>query len=249
MQAALQFHTLNRKSKVPLYHQLYSLLRDAIISGEMPPGTMVPPESELQERFRVSQITVRQALDNLVKEELIFRQRGRGTFVAQPKIETGLTRIISFTEDMQQRGFRPGSRVIYSGIDQASAVVAEKLRIPLNAEVARLNRLRYADDEPLSIEESTLVHRRCPGVLDADYEVNSLRESLQQRYGLLITRAKQSIKAINATLEQARYLSITPGDALLALERVSFSQDDLPLEYLKIYYRADRYVLFTDLQG
>jgi GntR family transcriptional regulator len=210
---------------------------------------MVPSESDLQNHFQVSQITVRQALENLVNEGLIYRQRGRGTFVAQPAIETSLSRILSFTEDMQQRGYHPGSRVIYSSIGQASSGVSEKLQIPIGTEIAQLNRLRYADGQPMSIEESTLVHHFCPGVLDGNYDVNSLRERLQQQYGLQISRAKQSIRALNANQEQAQLLSIEPGDALLGLERVSYSQHDLPLEFLRITYRADRYVLFTDLQG
>ena len=249
MQHTIQLNDLNRSSKVPLYHQLYELLRNAILAGKWPPGTMVPSESDLQNHFQVSQITVRQALENLVNEGLIYRQRGRGTFVAQPAIETSLSRILSFTEDMQQRGYHPGSRVIYSSIGQASPGVSEKLQIPIGTEIAQLNRLRYADGQPMSIEESTLVHHFCPGVLDGNYDVNSLRERLQQQYGLQISRAKQSIRALNATQEQAQLLAIEPGDALLGLERVSYSQHDLPLEFLRITYRADRYVLFTDLQG
>jgi GntR family transcriptional regulator len=249
MQPTIQLNELNRSSKVPLYHQLYELLRGAIVAGKWPPGTMVPSESELQNQLQVSQITVRQALENLVNEGLIYRQRGRGTFVSQPAIETSLSRILSFTEDMHQRGYRPGSRVIYSGVGQASPGLSEKLRIPIDSEIAQLNRLRFADDQPLSIEESALVHHYCPGVLAVDYEINSLRERLQLQYGLQITRAKQSIRALNANQEQAKLLSIEPGDALLGLERVSFSQHDFPLEFLRITYRADRYVLFTDLQG
>ena len=89
---------LNRSSKVPLYHQLYEILRAKIIDGRWPTGTMILPESELCSIYQVSQITARQALDNLVSDGLIYRQRGRGSFVAQPAIETNLSRIVSFTE-------------------------------------------------------------------------------------------------------------------------------------------------------
>ena len=240
---------LNRKSKIPLYFQLYEILRNAIVSGGWPPGTTVPPESELQSKYQVSQITVRQALDNLVKEGLIYRQRGRGTFVAQPAIETGLSRIISFTEDMQQRGYHPASQVIFSGLIEASARSADKLMVQPDNELAQINRLRFADDQPLSIEQSSLVHSLVPGILEVDYEANSLREIISDRYGIQLTRAKQSIKALNAEEEEARFLAITTGDALLQIERISYTQDDVPIELLTIYYRADRYVLFTDLQG
>jgi GntR family transcriptional regulator len=126
---------INRNSKLPLYHQLYEILRSNITRGEWQPGDMIPPESELIDRYQVSRTTVRQVLDMLVNEGLIYRQRGRGTFVAHPTVEQALVRIISFTEDMRQRGFKPGE------------------------ELARLERLRLADDEPMSIEDSYLVSR------------------------------------------------------------------------------------------
>ena len=240
---------LNRNSKIPLYHQLYEILRGYIIRGEWPPGSMIPPESELCHSYEVSQITTRQALDNLVSDGLIYRQRGRGSFVAQPAIETSLTRIISFTEDMQQRGYTPGSQVFYSGLTEAHQGLAQDLQVEPGVELAQIHRLRFADGEPMSIEKSSLVHRYCPGVLNGNFEATSLRETLGNQYGIRLVRARQSIRALNASLEQAELLSIKPGKALLGIERISYSQHNLPVEYLQIYYRADRYVLYTELQG
>jgi GntR family transcriptional regulator len=240
---------LNRSSKVPLYHQLYEILRGNIIDGHWPTGAMIPPESELCAFYRVSQITARQALDNLVGDGLIYRQRGRGTFVAQPAIETSLTRIISFTEDMRGRDYEPGSRVFFSRIVAATPAVAQKLSIEPGEELAQLDRLRFADGEPLSVERASLVHKLCPGVLDGDYESDSLRAALLSQYGLQLIRAEQSIRALGATEEVAELLSIKPGEPLLGIERISFSQHDVPVEWLQILYRSDRYVLHAELQG
>jgi GntR family transcriptional regulator len=142
---------LDRSSKVPLYHQLYEILRGKIIDGQWPTGAMIPAESELCSTYQVSQITARQALDNLVNDGLLYRQRGRGSFVTQPAIETSLTRIVSFTEDMRSRGYDPGSRVIFSGIVSATPAIAQKLRIETGVDLAQLDRQRYADGQPLSI--------------------------------------------------------------------------------------------------
>ena len=240
---------LNRSSKIPLYHQLYEILRAKIIDGKWPMGAMIPPESELCERYQVSQITARQALDNLVNDGLIYRQRGRGSFVAQPAIETSLTRIISFTEDMRGRGYEPSSRVIFSGLAAATPAVAHKLQIEPGEALARLDRLRYADNQPLSVERASLVHKYCPGVLEGDYEVDSLRAALLGKYGLQLVRAEQSIRAVAASEELADLLSVKPGDPLLGIERVSFAQFDAPAEYLQIFYRSDRYVLHAELRG
>jgi len=239
---------INRTSKLPLYHQLYEILRGKISSGEWQPGDTIPPESELIERYQVSRTTVRQVLDMLVNEGLIYRQRGRGTFVAHPTIEQGLVRIISFTEDMRQRRFKPGTKVLSSGLVPASQDIAEKLEIEPGEELARLERLRLADGEPMSIEVSHLVHRYCPGVLRGDYASNPLREALERDYGIRIVRANQVIRAILAPHDLTHLLSIRPKSALLYIERVSYSQHNVPVEFLRIYYRADRYALHNELR-
>ena len=240
---------LDRSSKIPLYHQLYEILRGKIIDGEWGTGSMIPPESELCTIYQVSQITARQALDNLVSDGLIYRQRGRGSFVAQPAIETSLTRIVSFTEDMRSRGYEPGSRVFFSGLVAAEPAIAQKLQVEPGEELAQLNRLRFADGQPLSIERSSLVHKYCPGVLEGDYESNSLRAALLTQFGLKLKRAEQSMRALGANSEAAELLSVGLGEPLLGIERVSFAQSNAPVEYLQIFYRADRYVLHIELQG
>jgi GntR family transcriptional regulator len=240
---------INRASKLPLYHQLYQILRSNITGREWQPGDMIPPESELIERYQVSRTTVRQVLDILTNEGLIYRQQGRGTFVAHPTVEHGLVRIVNFTEDMRMRGCEPSSKVLFSGLVPAPQDIAEKLQVEPGEALARLERLRLADGEPMGVEESYLVHRHCPGVLQKDYVSNSLRETLVQDYDIRWTHARQTIRAILAPRDLAELLAIRPKSALLFVERVSFSQRNIPAEFLRIYYRADRYVLYNELQA
>jgi GntR family transcriptional regulator len=240
---------INRVSKLPLYHQLYQLLHNHILSGKLQPGDMLPPESELVEQYQLSRTTVRQGLDMLVNEGLIYRQRGRGSFVAHPTVEQTLARIVSFTDDMLQRGFTPGTRVISSALIPAPKDIARKLGIEEGQDLASIKRLRLADGEPMSVEESFLVHNLCPGILDGDYASTPLREALIRDYGIRWSHARQIIRAIATPHDLARMLSIEPGSALLFLERVSYSQDNIPAEFLRIYYRADRYSLEGELQG
>lgn len=240
--------TILRDSKLPFYHQLYEILRQNIVRGEWQPDDMLPSEIELMERYNVSRITVRQALDELVNEGLIYRQRGRGTFVAHPTVDQALTRIISFTEDMRQRGFTPGTEVLFSGLEPALPEVAEKLQLDPGTELVRLDRLRLADNEPMSIEESHLVHRYCPGILQHDYAANPLREVLEQHYGIRLVRAKQIIRAIAASRKIADKLSIPANTPLLYIERISYSPQNIPIEFLRLYHRGDRYVLYNELR-
>lgn len=237
-----------RDSKLPFYHQLYEILRNGILRGEWKPGDMLPSESELIQQFQVSRITVRQALEALVNDGLIYRQRGRGTFVAHPTVEQGLSRIVSFTDDMRQRGFHPGTEVLSSGLMPAPPDIAEKLQVESGEELACVERLRLADGEPMSIEESHLVHRYCPGVLQHDYAQNPLREILDNEYGIRWMRAKQVIRAIPATRKLAHKLSIPAQATLLYIERVSYSQQNIPVEFLRLYHRGDRYALYNELR-
>jgi GntR family transcriptional regulator len=240
---------LNRKSKMPLYHQLYEILRNKIVGREWQPGAMIPPESELIAQYQVSRITVRQVLDLLVKERLIYRQRGRGTFVAHPAIEQTLVRIVSFTDDMRQRGFAPNTVVLASALIPAPQEIAAHLEIEPGEELAYLKRLRLADGEPMSIEESHLVHRFCLGVLQGDYASTPLREALERDYGIRWSRATQVIRAAQASREMAQTLAVPLKSALLHIERVSYSQQNIPVEFLRVYYRGDQYALHNELIG
>jgi len=239
---------LNRQSGLPLYQQLYDILRRKITRGEWEPGRMIPTEPELMDRYGVSRTTVRQTLEMLVNEDLIHRQQGKGTFVAHPTVEQALVRLISFTDDMKQRGIEPGTEVLASKLIPAPEGIAKKLRILPGEDLAYLKRLRLADGEPMSVEESHLIHRYCPGILNGDYAENSLREALESGYNIHWSHANQVIRAVAAPIDLARALCIEPGAPLLNLERVSYSREQIPVEFLRIYYRSDRYVLQNELQ-
>jgi GntR family transcriptional regulator len=240
---------LNPTSKLPLYQQMYEQLEGRIHSGQWKPGDMIPPESELIEQYGVSRITVRKVMDMLVTEGLLIRERGRGSFVAAPKLEHGMSRIVSFTDDMRQRGFSPGTKIIFMGLVPAPRVMAEALGVSEGEELARIDRLRLADGEPLCVEESFLIHRYLPGILGHDLVSNSLREIKQREYGIRWSRARQTIQAIPAPPEIARLLAIRNGAPLLYFERVTWSQDNVAVEYLRIHYRADRYIIHNELVG
>lgn len=241
--------TLNPKSMLPLYHQLFELLHDKINTGTWKPGDMIPPESELINQYKISRITIRKVLDLLVREGLIVRERGRGTHVANTRLEHVMTRIVSFTDDMRQRGFEAGTKVLFAGLLPAPEGIARQLGIREGDELARIDRLRLADGEPMCVEQSYIVHALMPGILNHDFAARSLREVKLAEYGIRWSRARQTIQAILAPPELSHLLSIKTNAALLHIERVSFSQNDIPVEFLRVFYRADRYILYNDLSG
>lgn len=240
---------VSHHSKSPLYQQVYQLLRNKILAGYWDVKEALPSENELVEQYQVSRATIRQALDELVSDGLIYRQQGRGTFVSPPNVEQGLVRIVSFTEDMHQRGLRPGTKLISAGLVPATAVQAQHLQIDVNESLARIERLRLADDVPMSVEVSFLVHRYCVGILAQDYTSQSLRQVLENSYQIRIASARQKIQAVSASDEMADVLGIEAGAALLYIERISYSDYNVPVEYLRLFHRGDRYTLHADLRG
>jgi len=239
---------INRFSKQPLYDQLYRLLRGKIQDGMWQPDDMLPTETELMKQYELSRATVRQALDLLVNDGLIYRQRGRGTFVARPTIEQILGRIISFTEDMQSRGFKPHTTILNRALLAAPEEIAEALQAAPGTELAHIERLRLADDEPMSIESSFLIHRMCPGVIERYDGSGSLRHLLEQSYGIRLVHARQKIRAVAAARPLADQLGIDRGAPLLYIERVSFSDTGAAVELLRTFHRGDRYTLYHELR-
>lgn len=233
---------------LPLYLQLKQMIHAQISAGDMRPGDRVPSERELAERFGMSRMTARQALLELVREGLLYREQGKGTFVAHRKVEQGLLGVTSFTEDMLGRGLIPASRGLYQALENPTPDVRERLGLDLGEPVIRLRRLRLGDGRPMALEEAVLPARLVAGLesepVDGPF---SLYAYLRAR-GIVIRRARQWLEAVLANEDQADLLGILPGAPLLQLERLSFADQDQPVELVRALYRADRYQFVVDLQ-
>lgn len=232
-------------SPVPKYFQLREILLDLIDSDELSIGAAIPSERELCQRFGLSRMTVRQAVDHLVSEGRLHRVPGKGTFVARPKIELAL-QLTSFTEDMRARGMIPGSRDLDRRIVRASAHLAKELGIPPGEEVHFIERLRTADGEPLSIERAHIPVKLAPDLASFDLSEKSLYELLETRYGLVMDAGELTIDGGIADPSDADLLKLPRGGAVLLLQRRSFS-GGVCAELGVSTYRADRYQLRTIL--
>src|SRR5215210_2988344 len=141
-----------KSGPLPRYYQLKEIIRERLRTGEWAPGSLIPSERELCERYGISRMTARQSISELVNEGLLYREQGKGTFVGHPKIAQQLLRLTGFTEDMRAREQRPGAKVLRAEMWPAAAATAERLRVRLGQPVYRLRRLRLADSEPLALE-------------------------------------------------------------------------------------------------
>jgi GntR family transcriptional regulator len=234
-------------SALPLYLQIAEGLLERIEAGELAPGTRLPAERELAGQLGVNRLTIRRALRVLEGQGLISRKPGRGTHVAQPRIDRQASQIISFTRGMQRRGFVPGARLVSIEQRPVEAYLAGELRLALWAPVYIVLRVRTLNQEPVLLERYTLPQRRFPNIDQLDLGQGSVFDILEREYGVQICRARQSLEPIIATDYEAALLDVEPGAPLMLERRVSYDRDDQPVEAGRDMYRGDRFRFVTQM--
>ena len=225
---------------VPLYHQLRLVLQRDIEQGIYKPGGRLPSEPELIRQYGVSRITVRQALDELEAEGRVMRRHGKGTYVAEPRIEQELVRLTDFVEDMQQAGQNPSSRMLAFVHEPAGPTIARALRIASGTEVVRVDRLRLAEGRPIAYDTTWLPLRFGDLLAGMDLTQETIYQILETRYAIPVLSGAFYITAAEARAPQAEHLEVAPGSALLVIQRISYTTGDVPVYIQERYYRPDR---------
>jgi GntR family transcriptional regulator len=236
---------INPGSSVPKYFQLREILLE-LIDSELAYDEMIPSERELVERHGLSRMTVRQAINNLVAEGRLYRLRGKGTFVARPKIEMPL-RLASFTEDMRARGLVAGAVDLERRLAPASGHLVRALGLSPGELVHIIARVRTADSVPMAVERSHIPAQVAPGLENVALTDRSLYQVLADQFGVVLEHGEQTIEATIADPADASVLGLRPGSAVLRLERRSFA-GGRPVEFTESVYRGDRYQLHVGLE-
>jgi GntR family transcriptional regulator len=230
---------LQHDSPLPLHHQLEQRLRDEIASGRWRPGEAIASERELMRLAGVSRATVRQALASLIQGGLLERRQGRGTFVAQPKIEQELRSVYSFSAQMAALGRAMRDRVLQREALPAPPDIAAQLAVEPGERLIHIQRLRFVDGVPLTLDSSYIPFALCPELLREPLD-GSLYRLLAERYALPPLRATDTLEATTADRASAFFLGVQPGAPLLYVERVAFTHNDLPLQVGRNHVRGDR---------
>ena len=238
---------LDRSSPVPLYHQFRLVLQRQIEDGAWRPQERLPTEDDFAARYRISKVTVREALKQLSDEGYLRREQGRGTFVSQSRVEQGPRILTSFSQEMTLRGMRASSRVLRQSVIAAGHELATKLDIKPGAPVFSLKRLRLADGKPMGIQTAFVSLSLVPGIDKEDFSKASLYIVLASRYGLKPTRAQEEHFAVKLKAAQAKLLRVEAGAAALAAERLAYKDDGRPLELTASIMRGDRYKIVLNL--
>lgn len=228
----------------PLYQQLQQAIRSAIGHQALSPGEALPSERDLALRFDLSTISVRKALDGLVGEGLLTRGHGTRFHVAD-RVTKHFARLSSFTEDMITRGLTPYSAWIDRCRGSASAEEAWTLGLSIGAPVFRFSRVRYADDQAMALEYSTIA-AQC---LTAETSVGDSLYAALEVHGHRPTRATQRLRAVRLSEDQANLLDVQAGDVGLLIERRGFLSAGQPVELTRSYYRGDSYDFIAQLDA
>ncbi|BCV22285.1 GntR family transcriptional regulator [Moorella sp. Hama-1] len=240
---------IDRNKPIPLHYQITNELRQAIKEGQYRVGDLFPTDKQLMEKYGVSSITVRRAVAALVDEGLLARQPGKGTFVKRETVEETLGKLTGFFEEMKARGYEPSATIIFTGPVEDPA-----------KELQRTPELRVFGDEPLYLIEKvqkmngqpiTYLRSYWPleygGRLAAeDLEHHGLYELVEDKLGLVLERAEQTISAGRAGKKEAEHLQVKTGSPLLIMTRVAYA-GDRAVELSLNAYRPDRYKYRVEL--
>jgi len=239
---------LSHLSPVPLYSQIRELLRLRILDGSYKSHQQMPSENEMVGLFGVSRITIRQALNDLQKEGLIFKIHGKGTFVSRPKAVQNLMRLEGLGEALAGAGHEIYSRVLEHHLVRASQHVAARLQIGEKEEVMEIRRIRCFDREPISLDVTYLPAALGRRIVREDLPRRDIFVILENDYGIALGNAELQIEAITADSALAGALNLQPGAALLRIERLTYTADRVPLDFEYLYYRGDAFQYRLELE-
>jgi len=237
---------LDKNSPIPLYYQLVETIRDRITAGELKPGEQLPGERELGEQYGISRMTVRQALQYLIREEALIAKQGLGTFVAEPKLSYDPLHVLGFTEDMMRRGADATSRVIEQALVEPPASIAAQLTMRPNERATRIVRLRLSDGVPMLLETVYVPAKRFIGLDRANLTKQSLYRLMRDRYGVRLAGARHTLEAVQANDYESELFGVQSCLPMILLQGVTYDEDDQPVECFKAVYRGDRFQIQID---
>ena len=235
----------------PLYQQIKGLILQSLQAGEWKPGEAIPSEIELAARFRVSQGTVRKAIDELAAGNLVVRRQGKGTFVAthaEQQVQYRFLKLVPDTGDQASEG--PAERrILDCRRVRAPADIARLLALRSGDTVVQVRRILAFGGEPTILEDLWLPGTAFKG-LTAE-EMASYRgptyAMFELEFGVRMLRAQEKIRAVAADAQQAELLQIPQGSPLLSVERLAYTYNDVPMELRRGLYRTDTHHYRNDL--
>jgi len=240
---------ISRENPVPLYYRLADIIKKKILDLEFAVGETIPTEAELQKEYSVSRPTIRQAIELLIKQGFLVRERGNTPYVAQAKLAHPVGTISSFTEDMLARNIAPSTRLISLCYKKPPKIVAKYLKVRNNEETVFLKRVRSANNEPILISNSYIPKKFVPDLVEKGLPRESLYQTLERDYGIALFETDETVQAVVAEKEEAKLLNVKEGSPLLLVHRIVRDKDGVTVEYNSSVFRGDRFKYHKKLRG
>jgi GntR family transcriptional regulator len=229
-----------KRGPTPYYHQIAGILRNKILEGALHVGDAIPSEEQLCADFGVSRATVRQALQNLVHENLLVREQGRGTFVSDAGRKTTDLKMTCILEDLITLGIPSEAMISDVGYVTVGPAISEALAVPAGEPVQSFLRKITVEDSPFSVRKCFLPLWIGERLDEADFLHENMLKTISTKCGVEVVEADQVIEAILADPAQAELLEVDPGAPLLAVTRTSYTKSRIPVEHGVSYFRSDR---------
>ncbi len=225
----------------PLYEQLIAIIRQGINSGKLIAGDLLPSESEFCERYGISRSTIRQAFAELEEQGLVVRLRGKGSFVAQPKITRSLKNLYSFSDEISAMGLEPRSKVLAYEVIMPGEEIRARLDLTDDGErVYSITRIRYAGEEPLALEMAFIPVRVCPFLTQEMVERGSVYNTLVREAGISIGHARETYETMLLGESEAALLGMPKDSCAFFVQRISYTAGGDVFEYTVMIVRGDR---------
>jgi len=237
----MNFKEIDKNSPIPYYYQLEQSLREKVENGQWKPGDNLPSEAELCSTFKVSRTVVRQALNKLCQDGVVYKEKGRGTFVAKPKLqEKFIQRTYGFYQEMKEKGLEVESKVLEHELVESPTGIRALLKLTEGQKVVKTSRLRSVNKELIMFTTTYVRSDLCPGLEKEDLTNRSLYQLLWDKYGLKISYGHRTLGAVAASKYEADMLKVPRRSPLIYLESVSYLEDGTPIEYFEAWHRGDK---------
>ncbi len=239
---------IEKNSVLPIYYQLAKILERDIYEGKLKPGETLPPEHEIAEKYEISRMTVRRAISELITAGMVYAQKGKGTFVAKPKLDVVIFELKDFHEEIIKRGMKPNVKLLSVKIVRANQEIAKKLEVPLNTRCLYFRLLMTANDEPLIYENKYVVYTKQKPLLEQELKDPSLSNLATLHGDHFPIMSKRVLHASLVTAEETRVLGVVPNTPVFVVEQIIYDADKKPIGWGKSVCRGDRFK-FTSYIG
>jgi GntR family transcriptional regulator len=236
---------VDKNSIIPIYYQLFKYFEKQIRSGKLQPGDALPTEMEIAEQYDISRMTVRRAISELASAGMIYTQKGKGTFVARPRLDSVTFNLNNFFDEIKQKGMNPHAELLEARIVKADEQLAQRLGIGVNSRCLYFRIVITADGEPLAYETKYTVYSKQTPILESQLIDPLLSRLAAAHSDSIPSSSKKVLMVSKATEEEAKVLGVTSGLPVFFMSQTIYDADSKIIAWGKTIYRGDRYKMIS----